>query len=212
MNSRYRPTTSEAAARFQARIDAEERIEPNDWMPDAYRRTLVRQISQHAHSEIVGMLPEGNWITRAPDAAAQGGAAGEGAGRGRPRAVSLCRGRDTGVTREELVEQLLTRAREIFLHLQLSDAELGGYRRDRLAGGRRGDHEPDPALPLLLRSLCAGDDPHLQGRITGQPISAARAAEALCRSALNRPDLAAQFCLFITRIKHLCRSNISKLA
>jgi len=54
------------AAHFQARIDAEERIEPNDWMPAAYRRTLVRQISQHAHSEVVGMLPEGNWITRAP--------------------------------------------------------------------------------------------------------------------------------------------------
>jgi ring-1,2-phenylacetyl-CoA epoxidase subunit PaaA len=54
------------AAGFQARIDAEERIEPNDWMPAAYRKTLTRQISQHAHSEIVGMLPEGNWITRAP--------------------------------------------------------------------------------------------------------------------------------------------------
>ena len=51
---------------FQARIDAEEKIEPNDPMPGAYRRTLIRQISQHAHSEIVGMLPEGNWITRAP--------------------------------------------------------------------------------------------------------------------------------------------------
>jgi ring-1,2-phenylacetyl-CoA epoxidase subunit PaaA len=54
------------AGAFQARIDAEERIEPNDWMPAAYRKTLTRQISQHAHSEIVGMLPEGNWITRAP--------------------------------------------------------------------------------------------------------------------------------------------------
>ncbi|MEZ2141041.1 1,2-phenylacetyl-CoA epoxidase subunit PaaA [Bradyrhizobium sp. DN5] len=54
------------AAQFQGRIDAEERIEPNDWMPAAYRKTLTRQISQHAHSEIVGMLPEGNWITRAP--------------------------------------------------------------------------------------------------------------------------------------------------
>lgn len=51
---------------FQARIDAEEKIEPKDWMPDRYRRTLIRQISQHAHSEIVGMLPEGNWISRAP--------------------------------------------------------------------------------------------------------------------------------------------------
>ncbi|MBK9256135.1 MAG: 1,2-phenylacetyl-CoA epoxidase subunit A [Saprospiraceae bacterium] len=52
--------------RFQQRIDAEGKIEPRDWMPDAYRKTLIRQISQHAHSEIVGMLPEGNWITRAP--------------------------------------------------------------------------------------------------------------------------------------------------
>lgn len=52
---------------FQQKIDAEIRIEPTDWMPDEYRKTLIRQISQHAHSEIVGMLPEGNWITRAPN-------------------------------------------------------------------------------------------------------------------------------------------------
>lgn len=51
---------------FQDRVDAEKKIEPKDWMPEAYRRTLVRQISQHAHSEVVGQLPEGNWITRAP--------------------------------------------------------------------------------------------------------------------------------------------------
>jgi ring-1,2-phenylacetyl-CoA epoxidase subunit PaaA len=53
-------------AQFQSKIDADVRIEPKDWMPDAYRKTLLRQISQHAHSEIVGMLPEGVWITRAP--------------------------------------------------------------------------------------------------------------------------------------------------
>ena len=51
---------------FQKKIDAEQKIEPRDWMPEAYRKTLVRQMSQHAHSEIVGQLPEGNWITRAP--------------------------------------------------------------------------------------------------------------------------------------------------
>jgi ring-1,2-phenylacetyl-CoA epoxidase subunit PaaA len=56
----------ELMAKFDARIDADGRIEPQDWMPEAYRKTLVRQISQHAHSEIVGMLPEGNWISRAP--------------------------------------------------------------------------------------------------------------------------------------------------
>ncbi len=52
--------------RFQATVDAEGKIEPRDWMPEAYRKTLLRQISQHAHSEIIGMLPEGNWISRAP--------------------------------------------------------------------------------------------------------------------------------------------------
>jgi ring-1,2-phenylacetyl-CoA epoxidase subunit PaaA len=51
---------------FQDKVDQEIKIEPKDWMPDAYRKTLVRQMSQHAHSEIVGMLPEGNWISRAP--------------------------------------------------------------------------------------------------------------------------------------------------
>src|SRR5438045_9302379 len=51
---------------FQQRVDADVKIEPKDWMPEGYRKTLIRQISQHAHSEIVGMLPEGNWITRAP--------------------------------------------------------------------------------------------------------------------------------------------------
>ncbi|MDE2262296.1 MAG: 1,2-phenylacetyl-CoA epoxidase subunit A [Gammaproteobacteria bacterium] len=52
--------------RFEERIERDEKIEPKDWMPETYRQTLIRQISQHAHSEIVGMLPEGNWITRAP--------------------------------------------------------------------------------------------------------------------------------------------------
>jgi ring-1,2-phenylacetyl-CoA epoxidase subunit PaaA len=51
---------------FDAKLEQEIRVEPKDWMPEAYRKTLIRQISQHAHSEIVGMLPEGNWITRAP--------------------------------------------------------------------------------------------------------------------------------------------------
>jgi len=57
---------SQEESHFQSKIDAEIKIEAKNWMPDAYRKTLVRQISQHAHSEIVGMLPEGNWLTRAP--------------------------------------------------------------------------------------------------------------------------------------------------
>lgn len=60
------PVASIEQQRFDARIAADDKVEPQDWMPDAYRKTLVRQISQHAHSEIVGMLPESNWISRAP--------------------------------------------------------------------------------------------------------------------------------------------------
>ena len=64
------PMTADASRgaqeRFDALVEADERIEPRDWMPEGYRKTLVRQIAQHAHSEIIGMQPEGNWITRAP--------------------------------------------------------------------------------------------------------------------------------------------------
>ncbi|WP_199424481.1 1,2-phenylacetyl-CoA epoxidase subunit PaaA [Actinotalea solisilvae] len=56
----------ELLARFDAMVADEQRVEPRDWMPEGYRKTLVRQIAQHAHSEIIGMQPEGNWITRAP--------------------------------------------------------------------------------------------------------------------------------------------------
>jgi len=59
-------TAADAQRDFDAVIDSDQRIEPRDWMPDAYRSTLVRQIAQHAHSEIIGMQPEGNWLTRAP--------------------------------------------------------------------------------------------------------------------------------------------------
>lgn len=56
----------DGASRFQATLDADEKVEPRDWMPDGYRQTLIRQMAQHAHSEVIGMQPEGNWITRAP--------------------------------------------------------------------------------------------------------------------------------------------------
>jgi ring-1,2-phenylacetyl-CoA epoxidase subunit PaaA len=61
-----KPEEAELAAQFERLIETDQRVEPRDWMPDAYRRTLIRQIAQHAHSEIIGMQPEGNWITRAP--------------------------------------------------------------------------------------------------------------------------------------------------
>jgi ring-1,2-phenylacetyl-CoA epoxidase subunit PaaA len=116
------------AAQFQARIDADDRIEPNDWMPAAYRKTLTRQISQHAHSEIVGMLPEGNWITRAPSL--------------RRKAALLAKVQDEcghglylyaaaetlGASREELIDLMLagkSRYSSIFNYPTLTWADIG---------------------------------------------------------------------------------------
>lgn len=64
--SKYKMTDAELETVFQSRVDSEAKIEPKDWMPEAYRKNLIRQISQHAHSEVIGMQPEGAWITRAP--------------------------------------------------------------------------------------------------------------------------------------------------
>ncbi|MHC2999605.1 phenylacetate-CoA oxygenase [Microbacterium sp. HJ5] len=96
-----------AQASFDALIAAEQRIEPRDWMPEAYRKTLIRQISQHAHSEIIGMQPEGNWITRAPSL--------------KRKAILLAKVQDEaghglylysaaqtlGITRDEMTQQLI---------------------------------------------------------------------------------------------------------
>ena len=130
---------------FEARVAADEFIEPKDWMPEAYRRTLTRQISQHAHSEIVGMLPEGNWITRAPSLRRKAillAKVQDEAGHG---LYLYCAAETLGTSREQMIEALHSRQSQVFDHLQLSDADLGRHRRDRLAGRRRGDHEPGAA-------------------------------------------------------------------
>ncbi|MBV9368709.1 MAG: 1,2-phenylacetyl-CoA epoxidase subunit A, partial [Frankiales bacterium] len=115
-------------AAFEARVAAEEKIEANDWMPAAYRKTLIRQISQHAHSEIIGMQPEGNWITRAPSL--------------RRKAILLAKVQDEaghglylyaaaetlGISREELVDQLLAgtaKYSSIFNYPTLTWADMG---------------------------------------------------------------------------------------
>lgn len=113
---------------FQDKIDQELRIEPKDWMPEKYRQTLIRQISQHAHSEIVGMLPEGNWITRAPSL--------------RRKAVLLAKVQDEaghglylysaaetlGVSRDEMLDQLHSGAAKyssIFNYPTITWADMG---------------------------------------------------------------------------------------
>src|SRR6186997_3661612 len=95
-------------ASFERTIAANDRIEPRDWMPEKYRSTLVRQISQHAHSEIIGMQPEGNWVTRAPSLrrkAALLAKVQDEAGHG----LYLYAAAETmGIGREEMIDQLLT--------------------------------------------------------------------------------------------------------
>lgn len=103
-------TEQEAAlqGRFQERVDAEEKIEPRDWMPEGYRRTLVRQISQHAHSEIVGMLPEGNWITRAPTLRRKVALLAKVQDEGGHGLYLYSAAETLGVSRDELIGQLLS--------------------------------------------------------------------------------------------------------
>ncbi len=131
LNTKDAPDATEPeahAARFQERIDAEERIEANDWMPEAYRRTLVRQISQHAHSEIVGMLPEGNWITRAPSLRRKAALLAKVQDEGGHGLYLYAAAETLGISREELVEQLLAqRARysSIFNYPTLTWADIG---------------------------------------------------------------------------------------
>jgi ring-1,2-phenylacetyl-CoA epoxidase subunit PaaA len=113
---------------FQDKMDREIRIEPTDWMPDNYRKTLVRQISQHAHSEVVGMLPEANWITRAPSLrrkAALLAKVQDEAGHG----LYLYSAAETlGVSRDEMYEQLHTgkaKYSSIFNYPTLTWADIG---------------------------------------------------------------------------------------
>src|ERR1700726_1988562 len=95
---------------FLKRVDAEEKIEPKDWMPARYRNTLIRQISQHAHSEIVGMLPEGNWITRAPTLKRKAILIAKVQDEGGHGAYLYSAAETLGVSRDQLFEQLLSGA------------------------------------------------------------------------------------------------------
>lgn len=121
-------TIEELEARFQQRIDEEQKIEPREWMPDAYRKHLIRQISQHAHSEVIGMQPEGNWITRAPSMRAKMvllAKVQDEAGHGL-YLYSACE--TLGINRDELIEQLHTgkaKYASIFNYPTLTWADMG---------------------------------------------------------------------------------------
>ncbi len=145
-------TTLEEAAlqqRFDARIDAGDFIEAKDWMPEHYRKTLLRQISQHAHSEIVGMLPEGNWIGRAPTLKRKAILLAKVQDEGGHGLYLYAAAETLGTSRDEMIRRAAHRQGQVQQHLQLPYAELGRYRHHRLAGRWRGDHEPGADLSLL---------------------------------------------------------------
>ena len=113
---------------FQSRVDREEKIEPSDAMPDGYRRLLLRQIAQHAHSEIVGMLPEGNWITRAPSLRRKAALLAKVQDEGGHGLYLYAAAETLGKDRDEMTEELLEgRAKysSIFNYPTLSWADIG---------------------------------------------------------------------------------------
>ncbi len=113
---------------FQARVDRDEKIEPKEWMPEGYRKTLIRQIGQHAHSEVVGQLPEGNWISRAPTLERKAillAKVQDEAGHG---LYLYCSAETLGVSRDELIEKLHSgnmKYSSIFNYPTLSWADIG---------------------------------------------------------------------------------------
>lgn len=115
-------------ATFEARVAADEFIEPKDWMPEAYRKTLIRQISQHAHSEIVGMLPEGNWLTRAPSLRRKVVALAKVQDEAGHGLYLYCAAETLGISRDMLTEQLLSgkaKYSTIFNYPTLTWADMG---------------------------------------------------------------------------------------
>ncbi len=113
---------------FDEKIDNETSIEPRDWMPDDYRKTLIRQISQHAHSEIVGMLPEGNWITRAPSLKRKAVLLAKVQDEGGHGLYLYAAAETLGITRDEMIEQLHSgkaKYSSIFNYPTISWADMG---------------------------------------------------------------------------------------
>jgi ring-1,2-phenylacetyl-CoA epoxidase subunit PaaA len=122
------PDDAARTAAFEARIARGEVIEPKDWMPDRYRKQLIRMMSQHAHSEIVGMLPEGNWITRAPSLRRKLSLLAKVQDEAGHGLYIYCGTETLGVDRQELVDELLSgkaKYSSIFNYPTLTWADIG---------------------------------------------------------------------------------------
>ncbi len=121
-------TEQEREAEFQARIDRGEMIEPKDWMPERYRKQLIRMMSQHAHSEVVGMLPEGNWITRAPSLRRKAVLLAKVQDEGGHGLYIYCGAETLNMSREEMIDELLSgkaKYSSIFNYPTLTWADIG---------------------------------------------------------------------------------------
>lgn len=163
-------TDAQYQQHFDDKIAADIAIEAKDWMPDAYRQNLIRQIGQHAHSEVIGMLPEANWLTRAPTL--------------RRKAVLLAKVQDEaghglylysaaetlGCSRQDIYQKMLDgkmKYSSIFNYPTLNWADIGviGWLVDGAAIVNQGG-----AVPRVLRPLCAGDGENLQrGKLPPAP-------------------------------------------
>ena len=158
------PVEMNLEARFDAYVAEEKKIEPKDWMPDAYRKTLIRQISQHAHSEIVGMLPEGNWISRAPSLKRKAillAKVQDEAGHG----LYLYSAAETlGVTRDQMLDDLHTGKAKYSSIFNYPHPDMGGHGCRGLAGGRCSHHESSPSVQVQLWPLRTCHGTCLQGR------------------------------------------------
>ncbi|HEY6219877.1 MAG TPA: 1,2-phenylacetyl-CoA epoxidase subunit PaaA [Gemmatimonadaceae bacterium] len=122
------PDDPTKVAEFEARIASGESIEPKDWMPERYRKQLIRMMSQHAHSEVVGMLPEGNWITRAPSLRRKMGLLAKVQDEAGHGLYIYCGTETLGIDRTELIDQLLSghaKYSSIFNYPTLTWADIG---------------------------------------------------------------------------------------
>jgi ring-1,2-phenylacetyl-CoA epoxidase subunit PaaA len=181
--------------RFQARIDAREKIEPKDWMPDRYRSQLIRMISQHAHSEIVGMLPEGNWVTRAPSLRRKLGLLAKVQDEAGHGLYLYCAAETLGISRGEMTAQLLSGAAKyasVFNYPTLSWADIGmiGWLVDGAAIINQTTNAKSsygPYARALLR-ICKEENFHkIQGmEIVAALVSGTPAQKAMAQEALNR--------------------------
>ena len=150
-----RSPTNSATTLFVEHVHGGQKVEARDWMPDEYRQSVLRFVEMHANSELMGVLPEREWIMRAPTLEAEAGADGQGPGRVRPRAAAVPRRRGPGQVARADVPGPARRQDEVPQRLPLPDQVVGRRRHHRLARRRRRDRRPAGAARLVATARTA---------------------------------------------------------